>query len=62
MQVIKNTLAFLERVDLKGTEVPAYTECIRYLNQELINGSKKELKDSISERTEEWKEKANSDK
>ena len=31
MKTIENTLAFLERVDLKGKEVPAFNECVQML-------------------------------
>ena len=30
-KVIQNTLAFLQRVQLQGNEVPAYIECVQAL-------------------------------
>lgn len=35
----KNLLGFLERVDLKGSEVPAFVEVVRILNGGEDNGS-----------------------
>lgn len=34
-EIIENTLRFLQRVDLKWNEVPAFVECINALNEEL---------------------------
>ena len=31
-QEINNTIQFLQRVDLKWNEVPAFIECIKFLN------------------------------
>ena len=32
-KIIKNCLAFLERVQLQGNEVPAYLEIVHWLNE-----------------------------
>lgn len=34
-KTIENILKFLERTELKWNEVPAFVECINYLNEEL---------------------------
>ncbi len=39
---LMNTLKFLERVDLKGTEVPMFVQCINLLN-DLIRKEKEEI-------------------
>ena len=44
-QTIENLLKFLQRVDLKGNEVPAFLECTQKLNN-LLQEEKKEKKDS----------------
>ena len=41
--IIQNTIKFLERTDLKGKEVSAYIECIKWLT-ELKNNLKDENK------------------
>ena len=41
-QVINNTIQFLNRVDLKWNEVPAFVECMQFLNS--LNEEKKEDK------------------
>jgi hypothetical protein len=32
MKTIDNIILFMERVPLKGSEVPAFIECMQYLN------------------------------
>jgi len=50
-QIIENTLKFLQRSELKWSEVPAFVECINYLSslvkEEEINKIKEE--DNASE-------------
>lgn len=41
-QTIINIIAFMNRADLKGEEVPAYNECIKELNEEYAYNDKKE--------------------
>ena len=43
-KTIENTLKFLERTDLKWNEVPAFVECINYLNSLT---KKEEIKESL---------------
>lgn len=42
--IIENTLKFMERVDLKWNEVPAFVECINYITSLANNTEKNNIK------------------
>ena len=44
---LNNLKAFLERVDLKGNEVPAYVDIINAINQVELEAQKSEKEDEV---------------